>query len=113
MEIRNYSDTSSLVHLRLAELVSLETIRIHFPDTTHTATRSIYLKETLRDTLLSTSIALRADTVSGSSQTISTGPLMVESNKGVKRGFAPWWFWVVLIFFVFFAGYWFCLKKKL
>jgi len=102
-----------LIRLQLAELVALETIRIQFPDTTHTATRSIYLRETLRDTLFSTSIELRSDSVSGVSQTVQTGPLTVQSDKGGKRGFAPGSFLIGLIIFVIFVVICALVKKYL
>ena len=94
-------------------MVYLETLRLHFPDTTVTATRTIHSRQTHRDSLLSTSIALRADTVSGSSSSLQTGPLTVPRDKGGKRGFAPGSFWVGLIIFVIFVVICALVKKYL
>ena len=94
-------------------MVYLETLRLHFPDTTVTATRTIHSKQTHRDSLLSTSIALRADTVTGSSSSLQTDPLTVQSEKGGKRGFAPGSIWVGLIIFVIFVVICVLIKKYL
>ena len=106
------SDSSSLIRLQLSELVYLETLRVHFPDTIRTATRTIFLNQTLRDTLLSTSIALRSDSASGHTEIVHTSPLTVQSNKGGQQGFAPSVLWPVLIFLAIFLLCWYFVKKK-
>lgn len=94
-------------------MVYLETLRLHFHDTTVTATRTIHSRQTHRDSLLSTSIALRADTVSRTYSSLQTGPLTVPSDKGGKRGIAPGSFWVGLIIFVIYVVICALVKKYL
>ena len=112
VEIHKVNDSASLIRVHLSELIAIETLRVQFPDTTHTATRTIYMKQTLRDTLLTTSISLRSDTSAGVSQTTQIGPLTAPSIKGGYRGFAPGKICAMLIFLIFLALCLWIVKKN-
>jgi hypothetical protein len=84
--VKTWNDTTTLIHVQLAELVALETLRYHFPDTGKMITRKIVIRQRLADTNASASLQLLSSHSNENSQTTQTSPLTAQSKK---KGQAP------------------------
>lgn len=101
-----------MIHAYVVDLIAYDTIFQIYTDTTFLMTRHVTVRQTLVDTLQSTSSSLRSDSAAGRSEIHRASPLMVQSNKGGQQGFAPTWLWLLLIFVTIFALWWCFVKKK-
>lgn len=84
--MKTWNDTTTLIHVQLAELVALETLRYHFPDTGKMITRKVVIRQRLADTTASASLQLHSSHSAESTQTTQTSPLTAQSKK---KGQAP------------------------
>ena len=87
--MKTWTDTATLIHVSRAELVQLETLRIHLADTTVTVTRSSHTKKVLIDTTAAASTALRSDTAAKKTQVDLQTPLTVQSKKKGQAWLCP------------------------
>lgn len=102
------ADTTTLIHVQLAELVALETLRVWHNDTPQLVTRSVTIRQRVADTTASASTALRSDFSAEKTTTDTRTPLMATSEKGGVAWLCPIATIVLLLFFVIF----FIVKRK-
>lgn len=106
-----WEDTTTLIHVRRAELVQLETLReIHGLDTV-VVLRSALLKTVVVDTLAAASTALQSDHSADTTQTLTTYPLTAPSKKKGQAWLCPLVVFGCVVFLYFFSLALFRLKK--
>lgn len=107
-----WSDTTSLIRVQLAQLVALETLRLyHVGDTTvFVCNKNVTLQHV--DTLTSASSSLRSDLAAEKTQTVQERPLMVKSKKRGVAWLRPLIVFGCVFFLALFLWFWFYVKKK-
>lgn len=105
-------DTTTLIHVQLAELVQLETLRFHFADTPRMVTRSVTIQQRTADTTATASASLRSEATAERHETTRQDPLMAPSKKRGVAWLCPLIVSVCVLFFVFFLFYMRFVKKN-
>ena len=111
VEVQQYTDTTKLIHIRLAELVALETLRAWHQGDTTVVVRSFKVATRTADTTQQASSQQLATNSAEKTETISEPPLMVERKKKGVAWLCPIACIVVLIFLGVFYVFWRCVKK--
>ena len=106
-----WEDTTTLIHVRRAELVQLETLREIRGLDTVVVLRSAILKTVVVDTLAAASTALQSDHSADTTQTLTTHPLTAPSKKKGLAWLCPLVVFGCVIFLYFFSLALFRLKK--
>lgn len=104
-------DTTTLIHVRRAELVQLETLREIRGLDTVIVLRSAILKTVVVDTLAAASTALQSDHSADTTQTLTTHPLTATSKKKGQAWLCPLVVFGCVIFLYLFSFVLFRLKK--
>lgn len=109
--MQQYTDTTKLIHVRLAELVTLETLRSWHQGDTTMLVRSFKVATRTADTTAQASSQQLATNSAEKTETIQHPPLMVERKKKGVAWLCPIACIVVLIFLGLFYVFWRCVKK--
>lgn len=106
------TDTTTLIHVSRAELVALETLRYHFPDSTHMVTRSVTIRQRITDTSRAAASTVQAQSTADTTQTTHTNPLLAESKKKGLAWLCPLAVSALSLVFAIFLLYFLLFKKK-
>ena len=102
---------ATLIHVRLAELVALETLRTWHQGDTAVMVRSFKVATRTADTTAQASSQQLATNTAEKTETITEPPLMVERKKKGVAWLCPIACIVVLIFLGIFYVFWRYVKK--
>ena len=111
VEVQQYTDSATLIHVRLAELVALETLRTWHQGDTAVLVRSFKVATRTADTTAQASSQQLATNSAEKTETIQQPPLMVERKKKGVAWLCPIACSVVLIFLALFIVFRRCVKK--
>lgn len=111
VEVQQYTDSATLIHVRLAELVALETLRTWHQGDTAVIVRSFKVATRTADTTEQASSQQLATHSAEKTETISEPPLMAERKKKGVAWLCPTACIVVLIILGLFIVFWRCVKK--
>lgn len=94
------------------ELVQLETLRIHFADTTKMVTRKVVIRQQQTDTAASASLQLRSSQGAEKTKTAHQPPLTGQSKKKGLAGLRPKVVYSCIVIFTIFFFILYKMKKK-
>lgn len=109
--MQQYTDTTKLIHVHLAELVALETLRAWHQGDTAVLVRSFKVATRTADTTAQASSQQLATNSAEKTETIQQPPLMVERKKKGVAWLCPTACIVVLIILGILYMVWRCVKK--
>ena len=111
VEVQQYTDTTKLIHIRLAELVALETLRTWNQGDTAVVVRSFKVATRTADTTEQASSQQLATNSAEKTETITEPPLMAERKKKGVAWLCPIACIVVLIILGIIYVFWRCVKN--
>lgn len=110
--MQHFTDTARLIHIHLAELVALETLRAWHQADTAVMVRSFKVATRTADTIEQASSKQLATNSAEKTETITEPPLMAGRKKKGVAWLCPITCMVVLIILGIFIVFWRRVKKK-